>query len=91
MNKGDIVLVPFPFTNLTGTKVRPALVLVVDTFDITLAFITSKIFSKSVFDVDILPSAENGLKAPFVIRLSKLAIFRKNLLSENSVHFPERK
>ncbi|WP_240676228.1 hypothetical protein [Botryobacter ruber] len=43
MKKEDFVLIPFPFTNLTGTKNRPALVLFGSDEDITVSFITTQL------------------------------------------------
>jgi mRNA interferase MazF len=44
---GDVVLVPFPFTDLSETQVRPAVVISADSFnsytgDVTVAMITSQ-------------------------------------------------
>jgi mRNA interferase MazF len=47
MAKGDIVLITFPFTNLSGSKLRPAIVLTETNLDITVCFITSQINGKN--------------------------------------------
>lgn len=45
--KWDIIIVPFPFTNLTTIKRRPALIVSPDEYnsnqDIDIAFLTSKL------------------------------------------------
>ena len=41
--KGKIVLVPFPFTDLTAAKLRPALVIYKGEKDVVMAFVSSKI------------------------------------------------
>jgi mRNA interferase MazF len=51
--KGKIVLVPFPFTDLTAAKLRPALVIYESEKDVVMAFISSKI-SSELSDVDVL-------------------------------------
>jgi mRNA interferase MazF len=73
--KGKIVLVPFPFTDLTAAKLRPALVIHEGEKDVILAFISSKIPSQpSEADVLLLRAHsgfdKTGLKVNSVYKLS---------------------
>lgn len=73
MVKGDIILVPFPFTDLSGSKLRPAVILVADKVDITACFITSQTGWQEPTDVLLSPNHTNGLKLTSLIRTSKIA------------------
>jgi mRNA interferase MazF len=79
MKKGDIILIPFPFTDLSGSKYRPALVLNSGEDDVTVAFITTQLYTKSDTDIFIEQTEKNGLKKDSLIRLSKLATLDKKL------------
>ncbi len=81
MHKGKIILVPFPFTDLSGHKVRPALVLYSGKEDDFIAcFISSKPTKKvGIFEVKLKPSKENGLKVDSVIKLAKIATLEKSI------------
>jgi mRNA interferase MazF len=79
MKKGDIILIPFPFTDMSGGKTRPALVLVDDVYDVTVAFITSKIVKKEADDVELIPMPLNGLKLESYVKLNKIATLEKQL------------
>jgi mRNA interferase MazF len=83
--KGKIVLVPFPFTDLTAAKLRPALVLYEGDKDVILAFISSKIPSEpSISEILIKKNnrayKKTGLKVESVIKLDKIAIVLKDLI-----------
>jgi mRNA interferase MazF len=73
MKKGSIVLIPFPFTDLKGSKIRPAVVLSKSELDVTICFITSELKWKTEYDISIFPSASNGLKVQSLIRINKIA------------------
>ncbi|MDO8552304.1 MAG: type II toxin-antitoxin system PemK/MazF family toxin [bacterium] len=81
MSKGRIVLIPFPFTDLSGQKVRPALILHVSRGDdCIVAFISSRAEQKSPFDVRISATHANGLKINSVIKVDKLATLQKKIV-----------
>ena len=79
MRKGDIVLITFPFTDLSGTKLRPAVVLIEGTFDITVCFITTQMQWREFSDLLIDPSSINGLRKQSLIRVNKIATLDKSL------------
>ena len=80
MAKGKVVLVPFPFDDLTGTKVRPAVCLtdvIGEHRHIVLAFITSQdppdaLPSDVVFDPTSSDFASTGLRRRSALRLHRL-------------------
>ena len=80
MKKGSIILIPFPFTDLKGSKVRPAVVLSNNGLDVTICFITSEFKWKTGCDVFVSPSAFNGLKMPSLIRIGKIATIDSSLV-----------
>jgi mRNA interferase MazF len=82
MRKGALVLLPFPFTDLSGSKVRPALILAVPErgSDCIVSFITSRKEASSRYGVVVTPTDENGIKTPSTIRLDKIATLQKDLV-----------
>ncbi|MBU4537865.1 MAG: type II toxin-antitoxin system PemK/MazF family toxin [Weeksellaceae bacterium] len=80
MNKGDIVLIPFPFTDLSGNKLRPAVVLYSNELDVTVSFITSNLRLKNEYDLEIKKSKYNFLKVDSVLKTSKIATLNKDLV-----------
>ncbi len=82
-NKGTIILVPFPFTDLSGQKVRPAVILssFVKGDDVIVAFVSSMKEKKRLeFDVPVSVSEKNGLKTDSIIKLSKIATLDKKII-----------
>jgi len=71
---GSVVLVSFPFSNLKGKKIRPALVLAnVEFNNLILCQITSKSYSsKSAIRIEQSDFVEGGLPVVSYVRLDKL-------------------
>ena len=80
MKKGTAILIPFPFTDLKGSKIRPAVVLCKSKLDVTISFITSELKWKTKQDVFIFPTQKNGLKVPSLIRVGKIATIDSDLV-----------
>lgn len=80
MNKGDIVLIPFPFSDLKGNKNWPAIVLIDSVNDVTICFITTQLKWQSDFDIIVQPTKLNNLKKTSLLRLSKIVTVDKELI-----------
>ena len=79
MRKGDIVLIPCPFTDLSGQKNRPAVVLVVAELDVTVVFLTTQLKWHDALDIRLEPTSVNGLKTTSIIKLNKIATIDREL------------
>lgn len=85
--KGDIILVPFPFTDLSETKLRPAVVLWVDPKgqDVTLCFISSQEIDRVTDDEFVIFPSDTefdrtGLKSPSKVRVARIVTLERSLL-----------
>jgi len=93
LKKGDIVLVQFPFTDLSSTKLRPALLLSVNlTLDeITLCFISSQNI-QNIAPEEILLESSNpefqatGLKISSKIRVTRIVTLQKRAILRKIGH-----
>ncbi len=94
--KWKIVLVPFPFDDLTGTKVRPAVCLTdeISTYrHVVIAFITSQVTkANEPSDIPLLATmvdfSMTGLKVPSAIRLHRLVTIPTNLMHRHLGDLP---
>ena len=80
MQKGYIVLIPFPFTDLTGSKKRPALILIARNLDVTVSFISTQLHWQEPTDLHVQPNSTNGLKKSSLVRVGKIATIDKTLV-----------
>ena len=76
MITGDIVLIPFPFSELTNVKLRPAVVIseTKDKYrDLILSAISSQVpESISLAEIIIRPDSLNGLRTISVIKVDRI-------------------
>ncbi|PSB43477.1 type II toxin-antitoxin system PemK/MazF family toxin [Chroococcidiopsis sp. CCNUC1] len=86
--KGDIVLAPFPFTDLQQTKLRPAVVIWADSSnqDVTLCFISSQNLSKLGVGEFVIDSSDSefagtGLKVNSKVRVTRIVTLERRLIT----------
>ncbi|WP_162054392.1 type II toxin-antitoxin system PemK/MazF family toxin [Pontibacter pamirensis] len=98
MTKGKIVLVPFPFDDFSGTKVRPAVCLTeaIGIYEhFIIAFISSQI-QKSPEASDLLINKEDndlnltGLSVSSVIKLHRMVTIPKNIIQRQLGIIPQK-
>src|SRR5438876_24872 len=88
IRQGDVVLVPFPFADLTGNKVRPSAVLSSDLQqpEIIVAFVTSVLTNRSPRGAEVAVLQNDpefratGLKTDSLIRFDKLVTLERTVV-----------
>ena len=89
MNKWDLVLISFLFTDLHATKVRPAIVISPDSYhqsgqDAVFILITSNTDRQSAHDILVSTShpefSQTGLRKESTVRVSKIVTLSKSLV-----------
>ena len=93
--KGKIVLLPFPFTDFSTTKRRPALIILERLHDVVVVFISSKVpntpnRSHILIEKNDKDFPITGLKVTSTIYLDKIAMISKKLIIGELGHISKR-
>ncbi len=82
MKTGDIVLIPFPFAELTSVKVRPAVIIceTKDKYKDIVVSAISSIVPKDLSENEILirPGKENKLKTNSMIKVDRIVTVKRD-------------
>lgn len=91
VRRGDIVLVDFPYSDRTGSKVRPALIVQADAWnrlldDTILALVTSSrhrrvgAATQLLIDITTAEGKETGLRLDSIIQCENLLTYDQSLI-----------
>lgn len=88
MKQGDVVLVPFPYTNLRAVKTRPALVIsrrATKHGDVILLGITSR-FSREAFKISSTDLTLGRLAVTSYVNCDKVVTLHASIVRKNVAH-----
>ncbi len=85
--RGDVLLLPFPFTDLSAAKRRPVVVLSTDAYnagraDVIVAAITSNVSGRQPGDCPVTDLSAAGLAKPSVVKIVVGTIERSQVLRQ---------
>jgi mRNA interferase MazF len=90
LTAGSVILIPFPFSNLSNTKLRPAVVLTtLDKGDCILCQVTSKPYDNNAIELHQADFREGSLQRISYARPSKLFTANASLLQRQAGQLSE--
>jgi mRNA interferase MazF len=90
--RGAVVLTPFPFSDLSGDKVRPAIIISDGRFgeDVVTVFVTTKTNKGATNTVTLSPSKDNGIRVVSKVVCSKIATLDKKIIYGELGHLSQK-
>ena len=84
MQTGDVVLIDFPFSDYTASKIRPAVIVNItkDKYkDVIICFISSVVsVIKNDLEIILTPDSVNNLRAVSVLKVYRIATVKNSMI-----------